>query len=260
MASSDNFYLVNYFDWRVKRITHLDRMLRRLLPMMRFDYTYEIDRFLTNISGKYISPHKSGLMTNIEQRINIYHLVEQTLAYSVDGDIVELGCNEGQTSVLIARIMSQFKTDKTLHVFDSFEGLPTPADADGTFLGGGQLKAKEEILLGNFRRYDLLQPRIIKGWFEDTLSIHLPGQISFAHLDGDLYESIFCSLENVYPRLSPGAICLIDDYCDPVVNPVGWNRLPGVKKACDEYMADKAEQVTYLYSGGFSHGYFRKST
>jgi O-methyltransferase len=197
-------------------------------------------------------------MTNIEQRINIYHLVEQTLAYHVDGDIVELGCNEGQTSVLIAKIMSQFETAKTLHLYDSFEGLPSPDVADGNFLGAGQLQAKEEILLENFRKYGLPEPKIIKGWFEDTLANNLPNRISFAHLDGDLYESILCSLKNVYPKLTSGAVCLIDDYCDTSVNPLGWNKLPGVKKACDEYMIDKPEKVTYLYSGGFAHAYFRK--
>jgi len=61
------------------------------------------------------------------------------------------------------------------------------------------------------------------------------------------------------PRLSKGAVCLIDDYCDLNINPDGWNYLPGVKKACDEFMADKAEQICYVYSGAFTHAFFRKS-
>jgi O-methyltransferase len=66
------------------------------------------------------------------------------------------------------------------------------------------------------------------------------------------------SLKYVYPKLARGAVCLVDDYCDPAVNPGGWNRLPGVKKACDEFLADKAERIEFLYSGDYSHGYFRK--
>lgn len=69
---------------------------------------------------------------------------------------------------------------------------------------------------------------------------------------------ILVSLEYVYPRLTKGAICLIDDYGDPSINPLGWNKLPGVKKACDEYLADKQENVSLLYAGDYTHGYFRK--
>jgi len=67
------------------------------------------------------------------------------------------------------------------------------------------------------------------------------------------------SLEHVYPRLSRGAICVIDDYADPDAYPEAWNKLPGVKQACDEFFADKPEKVSFIYSADMSHGYFRKS-
>ncbi len=35
--------------------------------------------------------------------------------------------------------------------------------------------------------------------------------------------------------------------------------MPGVKRACDEFFADEPERVSYIYSGAFSHGFFRKS-
>jgi hypothetical protein len=85
-------------------------------------------------------------------------------------------------------------------------------------------------------------PVVHKGWFKDTLPHDLPERICFAHLDGDLYDSILVSLEHVYPRLSKGAICLIDDYSDPAVNPQGWNQLPGVKQACDEFLCHKPKR------------------
>ena len=34
--------------------------------------------------------------------------------------------------------------------------------------------------------------------------------------------------------------------------------LPGVKQACDEYLADKPERISFIYSAEMSHGYFRK--
>jgi O-methyltransferase len=64
------------------------------------------------------------------------------------------------------------------------------------------------------------------------------------------------SLQHTYPRLPPGAVCVIDDYCDPSFS--DWNFLPGVKKACDEFFADKPEKVAPLYAGFAAQGYFRK--
>jgi hypothetical protein len=121
------------------------------------------------------------------------------------------------------------------------EGLPSLSPIDGIAYHQGQLKTTEDVLRYNFKRYNLPLPEIHRGLFKDTLPDGLPGKICFAYLDGDLYESILVSLEHVYPKLAKGAVCLIDDYNDPSINPLGWNKLPGVKKACDEYLSNKPE-------------------
>lgn len=198
-------------------------------------------------------------MTNAEQRMNLFHLASQVLAYNVPGDLVEVGCNEGQYSVLIQKIIEHYDPSRRLHVYDSFEGLPAPQKRDGpTYLSQGQLKTTREALVENFQRYGLRLPEIHQGWFHDTLPNSLPDRISFAYLDGDFYESIKVSLEHVYPRLSHGAICLIDDFADVSIWPEAWNLLPGVKRACDEFFAAKPEKISFIYSAEMSHGYFRK--
>jgi len=64
-------------------------------------------------------------------------------------------------------------------------------------------------------RYGLLDAQVcfLKGWFRDTLPT-IPAAQSFAviRLDGDLYESTWDALTGLYPKLSPGGYCLIDDY------------------------------------------------
>jgi O-methyltransferase len=206
-----------------------------------------------------VIPSTSGVMTNIEQRMNMYHLVSQVLAYGVPGDFVELGCNTGEWSVLIIKLLQEHGSHKKLSVYDSFEGLPKAAPIDGSIYKEGYCRTSEDVLRENFRMHKLPVPNIRKGWFQDTLPEGLPERISFAYLDGDFHDSILTSLQYVYPRLSPGAVCLIDDYCDPQINPRGWNRLPGVKKACDEYLANKPEKVEFIYSGNYSHAFFRKN-
>jgi O-methyltransferase len=196
-------------------------------------------------------PRYTGFQTNVEQRINIYHLLSQVLAFGVSGDIVELGCHRGQSSVVIQRIIDAHGGGRALHVYDSFEGLPElHGEDEGTHFRAGAIQSPMDVLVANFEERGLPLPEIHKGWFSDTLPTGLPEYIAFAYLDGDLYSSILCSLENVYPRLSRGAICLIDDY--------GRSKAPGVEKACDEYLSDKAERVIRLYSADMPHAFFRK--
>jgi O-methyltransferase len=262
----DDFFITEYFDWKVRRHSYIDRFLNRTLSKTGLRVVYpasylldKVDSTMQKIEGRALSPLLSGQMTNVEQRMNMFHLVDQVLAYDVVGDFVELGCNSGQSSVLISKIMQYYKTDKKLHVYDSFEGLPPLLEVDGKAYQQGQLKTNEDVLRYNFEHHNLPLPEIHRGWFNETLPTGLPEKISFAYLDGDLYDSILISLQYVYPRLTKGAICLIDDYGDPSINPVGWNKLPGVKKACDEYLADKQEKVSLLYAGDYTHGFFRKA-
>ena len=258
----DNFFLTEYFDWRIRRFSLVDRVVSRILSKVlgktEFRSADFVDRIYTGLTGNDPIPSTSGVMTNIEQRINMYHLVSQVLAYGVDGDFVELGCNTGDSSVLITKLLQAYNSDKRLSVYDSFEGLPPAKPIDGNFYKEGYCATNEDVLRENFKRYNLPLPNIHKGWFQDTLPEGLPEKIAFAYLDGDFYDSIMVSLQYVYPKLSPGAVCLIDDYCDPQINPKGWNRLPGVKKACDEYLVDKPEKMEFIYSGPYSHAFFRK--
>ena len=198
-------------------------------------------------------------MMNVERGINIYRLLSQVLTLKVPGDVVEAGCYEGLTSILMQKTLGQFKSKKGLHVYDSFEGLPEKHEKDGKSLlfRKGFLKTKKGILIENFKKFNVRLPEIHVGWFKDTLPTQLPKKICFAHLDGDFYSSIKESLENIYPRLSKNAIVVIDDYCDPKVSKVR-NELPGVKKACDEFFKNKKENVHALIAGKSSHGYFRK--
>jgi O-methyltransferase len=256
----DNFFITRDFDWEVRRSSNVDRALN--IITRRFGIASNtaglVDKLIYGLTGYTLAPTRSGVSTSVEQRMNIYHLVSQALAYEVDGDLVEVGCNEGQSAVLITKVIRSFNSNKKLHVYDSFEGLPATRPEDGKTYKQGDLATSEDVLRNNFRMHDLELPTIHKGWFDDTLPEGLPAKICFAHLDGDLYDSIMVSLKYVYPRLASGAICVVDDYCDLSINPRGWNYLPGVKKACDEFLTDKAERMCYLYSGAFTHGFFRK--
>lgn len=244
----DNFFIAQWFDWTPQRSTSKSvAFVNRLLAKLGF---------WTRLQAPKLG---GGEMTTIEQRMNLYHFVSQVLAYQIPGDLVELGCNEGQSSALIQKVIDLHDPSRRLHVYDSFEGLPPLAPKDGeTAFYEGQMKTSREALVQNFKRYNLRLPEIHAGWFADTLPAGLPDAICFAYLDGDLYDSIIVSLQHVYPRLSRGAVCVIDDYADRSIYPEAWDGLPGVKAACDDFFADKPERISFIYSAEMSHGFFRK--
>jgi O-methyltransferase len=240
-----NVFILNILNQK-ERYTTIGKIIRRI-----------ITAFNTNNKRFKISIRESPML-NIEQAMNIYHLLSQILSLKIPGDLVELGCFEGRTSLILQKTLDQFKSNKKLHVYDAFEGLPEKNEKDGnTSFKKGQCKTTKDKLIQNFNKFNVRLPKIHTGWFKDTLSTQLPNKICFAHLDGDFYSSIKESLKYIYPKLSPGAIVVIDDYCDPKVHNV-HNVLPGVKKACDEFFANKKEKINVLISGDYCHAYFKK--
>ena len=144
----------------------------------------------------------------------------------LEGDVVEVGCFKGCTSRLLQMALERFGSEKQLHVYDSFEGLPEKTKEDGTPLyEKGLLISSIDVFRNNLKGCRM--PKIHKGWFEDTLPTGLPERICFGFLDGDYYSSIKVSLEHVWPRLSPGGILFVHDYPHP--------KFVGVAKAVDEF-------------------------
>lgn len=158
-----------------------------------------------------------------------YHLMQVA---DVPGDVCEFGTHKGYTAVLLTAL-----TRKEVWVYDSFKGSPAHEEAvnEKVFYQGSN-KVEPRDIVNAFAEAGVTVPKIIPGWFSEVKPEELPEKIAFAHLDGDFYVSISDSLALVYPRLSQGAVVVIDDY--------GWDELPGVKLAADEFLKDKPEKVT----------------
>jgi O-methyltransferase len=126
-------------------------------------------------------------------------------------------------------------TDRTVWVADSFAGLPAPdaqryaADAGDRHHEQSALAVSLEQVQENFRRYDLLdeQVRFLPGWFRDTLPAAPIDRLAVLRLDGDMYESTTDALTVLYPKLSDGGFCIIDDY----------GAIPGCRAAVEDYRA-----------------------
>lgn len=144
-----------------------------------------------------------------------------------NGDMAEFGVYRGGSAYLIAKTVPQ----KTLHLFDTFTGIPSvdskhdPKSLKGMFRGSSSQKVKEVLQGQNICIYE--------GIFPDTTLGVKDRKFCFVHSDADVYPSTLAACEFFYPRLTPGGILLFDDY--------GYIGTPGARDAVDEFFKDKPE-------------------
>ena len=120
-----------------------------------------------------------------------------------DGHFLEFGVYRGGTIRYIAsRVPS-----KTIHGFDSFEGLPDEWPSYGIKKGGLSTRKKRPRVPNNVALHI--------GWFDRTLpewlkSFH--GPVAFAHIDCDLYSSTKTIFDLLSSRIKNNTIIVFDEY------------------------------------------------
>jgi O-methyltransferase len=166
-------------------------------------------------------PARAESMIGLRRMDNIQHCVQAVLADDVPGDLIETGVWRGGACIFMkANLVAGGDTDRTVWVADSFQGLPAPnvtlypADTGDDLYTRSGLSVGADQVRHNFARYGLLDERVrfLVGWFKDTLPTAPIERLSLMRLDGDMYESTWQAIEALYPKLSPGGFCIIDDF------------------------------------------------
>jgi O-methyltransferase len=167
-------------------------------------------------------PAAAETMIGMQRLTNLQHCVEAVLTEDVPGDLIECGVWRGGACILMRAVLAAYGDEtRRVWVADSFVGVPPPnkekyiADENLRLdFHKDVLAVSEAAVKANFERYGLLDDRVcfLVGWFKDTLPIAPIDRIAVLRLDGDLYESTIQALDSLYPRLSAGGFCIIDDY------------------------------------------------
>ena len=170
----------------------------------------------------------------------LYSLAQQ--AMQLDGNFYEAGVYRGGTAIILRDVIligNRNGADKTLRLFDTFEGMPEtdpdrdlhkPGDFSETFLD------TVKTVLGDSDNI-VFHPGLIP----DTFAGLEDDRICFAHVDVDIYRSIQDCCEFIYPRLAPSGFMIFDDY--------GFPTCPGARQAVDEFFRDKPEVPLVLPTG-----------
>jgi len=198
-----------------------------------------------------IWPACAHTMIGLRRLDNLQACVETALEEGVEGDLIETGVWRGGACIFMKGVLAAHgSAGRKVFVADSFSGLPKPdpeypADRDSNFHTFPALAVPLEEVKENFRRYGLLDESVVflPGWFKDTLADPALNKLAVMRLDGDMYGSTLEALNALYPKLSPGGFCIIDDYA-----------LPGCRKAVDDFRAEHAvtEEVRVIdWAGAF---------
>ena len=161
-------------------------------------------------------PSTALTMIGAQRMRQLRNACEDVLAAGVPGDFIETGVWRGGACIYMAAILEAHGADRTVWAADSFVGLPRPSmaqdegDRHHTY---DQLAVSRIEVEANFARYGLLtRVRVLEGWFRHTLPTAPIERLAILRLDGDMYESTIQALDALYPKLSPGGICIVDDY------------------------------------------------
>jgi hypothetical protein len=169
-------------------------------------------------------------MTGTVKLFGMIEALRYIYRVGVPGQIVESGVWRGGSMQAAAlTLLECHDTERELHLFDTFEGMPPPSDVDVRLKDS---QTAEEIMrtsdkdariwavagLDDVKQgmgetgYPSEKIFYHQGRVEETIPDRAPDQIALLRLDTDWYESTRHELDHLYDRLSPGGILIIDDY------------------------------------------------
>lgn len=232
----------------IERAMYLELLKKSLTGLIR---PGEID-LEKRLEGRDV-PIYAETMIGMKRLNNLQQCIIDILRLDIPGDLIETGVWRGGATIFMRGVLKTYNvTNRIVWVADSFEGIPKPnkekypADAlEGDKLHSfDYLKVSIDEVKNNFSNYSLWddQVKFLEGWFKDTLPKAPIEKLAILRLDGDLYESTMDALVNLYPKLSIGGYCIIDDY----------GVLRGCRQAVEDYRTEQkiTEQIIKIdYDG-----------
>lgn len=182
----------------------------------------------------------------------LYDAVRHIESANIAGDIVECGVWRGGSAMVAAMtLLALGRTDRTIWLFDTYEGMTLPTDRDvdldgrsallrwntewsktskGNGAGSDWCMASIEEVRANLLStgYPEDRLRFIKGKVEATIPADGLDRVALLRLDTDWYESTYHEFVHLYPKLATGGILILDDYGS-------WQ---GAREATDRYFEE----------------------
>ncbi len=128
---------------------------------------------------------------------------------------------------------------KKLLLFDTFGGMPETDPEKDWHKKGDFQDTSAEAVISYVRAEEFCSLR--KGFIPETFRGLESAKIAFAHVDVDIYKSVYDCVSFIWPRLTLGGFIVFDDY--------GFATCPGARAAVDGFFATKASVPLCLSTG-----------
>jgi hypothetical protein len=168
---------------------------------------------------------------------------------AVEGDFVECGTFKGDMAWVISKTVDFQSRKKKFYLYDTFDGFSEKYSSDADFperpcfidFANSHYRKPEIYPYICDRFKDRPDIKVIKGVVPDVLHQESPEKIAFMHIDLNSPAAEVGALELLFPRMSPGAILVFDDY--------GWKQFHRQKEAEDEFMRKLGYTILELPTG-----------
>lgn len=159
-------------------------------------------------------------------------------ASKLEGEIAEVGVFAGATAKILAKACS----DKPIHLFDTFKGMPAEMISSIDKYGSGETGCPFEIAQNSLKEYSNIC--FHPGVFPSTAESIKDKEFCFIHCDADLYKTTLSCLNFFYNRMIKGGIMLFRNYKFLAC-------CPGTEEAIDGFLVDKPEYPIELIAGHY---------
>jgi len=227
----------NKFGYRLTKIRAGEKLpYTRNHPYSSYTYSPWFENWFLDILKK-IQDHT--LVS--EDRCFTIHMFSKHCRH-LEGDFAECGIYKGGTAYLISLILKDNSNhQKTLHLFDTFSGMPKSANEDKSHHKEGDYQDTSVEAVKDFLS-DYSFVEFHPGLIPDTFEAVTNKKFAFVHIDVDIYQSIKDCCEFFYERMTKGGIMIFDDY--------GFQGYElAAKKAVDDFFIEKSEIPITLRNG-----------
>jgi hypothetical protein len=238
-----------------EKITDLSNIASEYQFKLEHSYDYQaimaqdqLRAGMSNLEPEFLALYeqcRQYTMTSWERLYALYKSLQYTVENRIPGDLVECGVWRGGSMQLVAHVLQSLgDTNRTLFLYDTFEGMTEPDPAFDIDFSGNEavndwrevqrrgvkwayapVEEVQEVIASS--GYPMEKVKLVKGRVEETIPATIPASIALLRLDTDWYSSTKHEMEHLYPKLSPQGILILDDY----------GHYQGARRGVDEYLS-----------------------
>jgi O-methyltransferase len=156
-------------------------------------------------------------------------------ALKVPGDFIECGVNTGMMMSMICQLTALPKTRRRALMFDTYSGIPVQSLPDDE----RDMAQRWNKNIYTFDSYEVAQRafapypnvQLVKGVLPESLDTVDIKSVAYLSMDLNVASAEVASAEALWPKLSPGAVVVLDDFgfSDHLPQYAAWTRFANAR-------------------------------